>query len=266
MGIPFYFKMLMSKYPAISSIRSSADNLFFDFNSIIHQAIQINDANKTVFSMDNIFPHIISQVEDVVNAIKPRESVYLVIDGHCPMAKMHQQRKRRYLSQNMNSLHVTPGTHFMDDLNARLTNYINEKNANTNANKKALCWVLSDSNEEGEGEHKIFQFIKDHNTTDNVVYGLDADLIMLSIIATTHTLQRVSLLRDNVWINIELLINAIKKEYNNIHIDDYIVICMMFGNDFMPPLSYLKVNAQDFDIVLKNFANSITTTSRKYIV
>jgi len=207
--------------------------------------------------MDHIFPHIIRQVEDIVNTIKPNEAVYLVIDGHCPMAKMHQQRKRRYLSQNMNSLHVTPGTRFMDDLNLRLTNYINSKNANnaSGANKQRLCWVLSGSNEEGEGEHKIFEFIREHNTTNNVVYGLDADLIMLSIIATSssNTSQRVSLLRDNVWIDIQLLIDAIKKEYNNISIDDYIVICMLFGNDFVPPLSYLKVNVEDFDIVLKRF-------------
>ena len=44
--------------------------------------------------------------------------------------------------------------------------------------------ILSSSNEIGEGEHKIFNYIRENkfNHTDYiVVYGLDADLIMLSL-------------------------------------------------------------------------------------
>ena len=40
------------------------------------------------------------------------------------------------------------------------------------------------SDEPGEGEHKIFEFIRNNNHTNQntLVYGLDADLIMLYLI------------------------------------------------------------------------------------
>ena len=56
--------------------------------------------------------------------------------------------------------------------------------------------IFNDSSEAGEGEHKIMQYLKHQNNSDiNIVHGLDADLIMLSIIThinniylTKHTL------------------------------------------------------------------------------
>ena len=46
---------------------------------------------------------------------------------------------------------------------------------------KIKC-ILSDSNERGEGEHKIIHYIKNNNINNNIcIYGLDSDLIMLSL-------------------------------------------------------------------------------------
>ena len=43
--------------------------------------------------------------------------------------------------------------------------------------------IISTSNEVGEGEHKLFQYIRDipHFNDTTVIYGLDADLIMLCL-------------------------------------------------------------------------------------
>ena len=52
--------------------------------------------------------------------------------------------------------------------------------------KDEIQIIVSDSSVPGEGEHKIFNYIKDPDnkidtSLNQVVYGLDADLIMLSL-------------------------------------------------------------------------------------
>jgi 5'-3' exonuclease len=45
--------------------------------------------------------------------------------------------------------------------------------------------ILSTSDNPGEGEHKLFQYIRDypekHAKETTVIYGLDADLVMLAM-------------------------------------------------------------------------------------
>lgn len=71
-------------------------------------------------------------------------------------------------------------TLFMKELNDAIKNYFSEP---SKYNVKRL--IISTSSEAGEGEHKIFQYIRDneveHSESHTVIYGLDADLIMLSI-------------------------------------------------------------------------------------
>ena len=49
--------------------------------------------------------------------------------------------------------------------------------------------IMSSSNEHGEGEHKLFHHIKKCDYSNDLValYGLDADLIMLSIFHLQNT-------------------------------------------------------------------------------
>ena len=56
-----------------------------------------------------------------------------------------------------------------------------------------LNTIISSSNIPGEGEHKIYQYMRDtpdyHKDTNTVIYGLDADLIMLSLKHTQNYLH-----------------------------------------------------------------------------
>ena len=75
-----------------------------------------------------------------------------------------------------------------------------------NVKSLKVKYIISDSNEPGEGEHKIMNYMDKLNKDSiNVVYGLDADLIMLSMIRN----HKVYLLRERelliilkIWIQI----------------------------------------------------------------
>lgn len=272
MGIPFYYKTLINKHNGVvSSINANSkiecDRLFFDFNSIIHQSSQWVIKNVTDLEMKGqsleklIFNKITETVDMIVKIIKPRNLVYIAIDGVCPRAKMHQQQKRRYMNawkaeqlgidnSKWDSNCITPGTNFMKHLDKHLTEYVHAKNNN---------WKLSGSNEAGEGEHKIFKFInetpeREHKYND-LIYGLDADLIILSLISKNA--HNITLLRDenenelnsfNV-LSIKALADSIHNEYQ-ISIEEYVFLCSLLGNDFLPPLSYMSIKNDDIDHVI----------------
>lgn len=265
MGIPFYFKSITNKYPYTINrkIPDHVKCLFFDFNSVIHQAAQSAIAMETTSTeLHNIiFDQIIKHVQVVVDKVQPEELVYIAVDGLCPMAKMHQQRKRRYMTSwrldKLNQHHpywdsncITPGTKFMNALDAQLTTYATQRS-------HQVKWVVSGSDIEGEGEHKIFQYIKNNKPDNSVIYGLDADLIMLSMISMERMPEsHVTLLRDDLTVDIAALMSSIKKEHC-ISINNYIFICTLLGNDFLPPLSYLKIKNNDIDTLVTLFSKQL---------
>ena len=170
MGIPSYFSYIIRTYSNI--IRKECGRvqlLLMDCNSIIYDAYRDlqEEYKKTPFEIstleDRIIKMTIHRICDYIVFISPEKLAYITFDGVAPMAKMDQQRERRYKTAFFgsnkdiwNTSNITPGTPFMKKLSASVTKYFSIKHDHlSNINIRTSC-----SDEPGEGEHKLFQYIR----------------------------------------------------------------------------------------------------------
>lgn len=286
MGIPYFFKALIDRHrDLIVPWRSQrVSRLFLDYNCLIHQCANLVASTPCYRDIDLynlVIQSTLLYTQQVVQMVNPHAMVYIAVDGPCPRAKMQQQRKRRYLAswrsemfptQQTHQPHnqpkickwdsnvVTPGTEFMHLLMHHLTVFTRQQNLYRQHHNNPL-YILTTSDEFGEGEHKIFHYLDKnppkHPNQIDLVYGLDADLILLSLLRTNHNIM---LLRETQNFNTKhnnhqqspfLLFNTTKlRQYINIPLHDYIVLCSLLGNDFVPPLSYLKIKDHALDQIM----------------
>ncbi len=201
MGIPSYFSFIVKNHINIIKKLSTnpirVDNLYLDCNSIIYDSVYKLDASVLSSDIVNaIINNVINSIKEYIKQLNPTNSIMIAFDGVAPVAKLEQQRSRRFKSLYTNNIAksilkktdadpwnttaITPGTVFMKTLDERVKKAFNEP---SQFNLNSI--IFSGSNEYGEGEHKIFKHIRDnstdHQNKNTVIYGLDADLIMLSI-------------------------------------------------------------------------------------
>ena len=233
MGIPYYYKCLIDKYPYIkSNVKPDVDIFCIDYNGLIHPvAHDTHDMNNDF--INNLWNKTVQLVEQV----NPLQHSFIFVDGVAPLAKIHQQRKRRYLKNNtgntFDSNCITCGTPFMNNLMDFLLT------------KKTDKIHLSTSYENGEGEHKMMSYLYNKKEELNVIiHGLDADLILLSMMNSRDNLH-IYLMRENIgargiteYVSIDKLKHAIIKEWNDIFpnnsLHNYCYIMSILGNDFIP--------------------------------
>ena len=152
---------------------------------------------------------IILYIEKLIDYIDPKIGVYIAIDGPVCLAKIKQQRQRRFRSIHdkilfdkiktkhkvkipyyWNNSAISPGTKFMNKLHLKILEFIKDYKI-----KKNIKIIYSSSNVPGEGEHKLLDYIKENKSNDYsyVTYGLDADLIFLMFVTQS---DKIYLLRE----------------------------------------------------------------------
>jgi 5'-3' exoribonuclease 2 len=327
MGIPCYFLQIVKKYKNIikntSLLTGCVDHFYADCNGIVYDVIRsITFANKTLDAYETeVIVAVCHKIQSYIDAFQPKERIIVAFDGVAPVAKLNQQRERRYKSwltgelqkqiekksaskkapsvQSVetstfwNTSSITPGTAFMKKLNSHVT-------AHFMSNPKVL---VSTSDVCGEGEHKMFQYIRDlaneHKNKTTIIYGLDADLIMLCL-NHLHISERIFLYREtpefiksvdntldqaaDYYIDIPELAQSIIKYMNGMHeqqdqvsakiefqsekcrMFDYIFICFMLGNDFMPHFPALNIRTGGIDTLLDAYRQTIGSSPGECII
>jgi 5'-3' exonuclease len=366
-----------------------------DCNSIVYDAVRVCPPimhGKVQEFESELIQIVCRKIEEYIHLINPSEKVIIAFDGVAPVAKLNQQRERRYKSwftsmiekrfqslqdkvhntnhnssktnvTEWNTSSITPGTEFMKKLNSTIHTHFSAiamaatyKGANTDTNADAdtdtnsktktntaagpgtnkttdniiPCQIiLSTSDKYGEGEHKIYEFIRMnpeyHRDTTTVIYGLDADLIMLTL-NHLHIAPNLYIYRDtpefissldselstseNYFFDIPLFSKTLEEhmritldrpdeephelqqsqsqsqsqqqqpqpqpqpqqqqqqQQQQVHVSavtDYIFMCFMLGNDFMPHFPSMNLRTNGMDILMNAYRACFVNT-KEYLV
>lgn len=281
MGIPSYYKRLYDSNPQLVQKRVSnagADILLFDFNCLIYHCVR--GPRMPVYSVETkdewetaLFQEIKRYVLKIWEvAGKPRE-VFLAVDGVVPMAKIRQQRLRRFKSVwlagkeveagvrvgGWDTNQITPGTEFMEKLSRELQTLC-----------KARGWTVSGAEEPGEGEQKLMEWLRRRGDLAGLsvcVYGLDADLIVLSLLHLSGApCKSWKLLREAAefgmgkaegdvfsTFDVKLLLGivcesaAVVADRRCDFMMDYVCGMSLLGNDFLPHSLSVKIKEGGYD-------------------
>jgi 5'-3' exonuclease len=276
-------------HPCVANILEKYKEGMLEINETMYLRTQVEE---------HIWKKITSTINDMIEQIKP-EYLYVAIDGVAPMGKILQQRQRRYrflfdkkikintnpsstnelediitrtiLKKNgieepilpLSSIELTPGTDYMERIHIKMKKYMEC------LGKQGIKYIYSSYHDEGEGEHKILQYIKKNLTQSDsiVIYGLDADLLFLSLgIGSEYDLYVMR--EKQVFSNKEVDLDEVP-EYNFVEIkelhklisnleistNDFIVLCYLIGNDFLPGLLTTDVKKGGLDKIFRAWNN-----------
>ena len=266
MGIPSFYRHLVKTNPLLIKQTNTVlpSVLALDLNCAIYHCLA-KLQKKTPFRIsekaefeDKLIIMVIQYIVKLRDHVQPTNLLYVAVDGVVPMAKIRQQRMRRFKSVwvsveearikgtadiGWDRNAITPGTQFMDNLTFRLEEWSKKQ--------IGIKTVISGVQESGEGEQKIMSYLRSEGVTGEViVYGLDADLIILCLWHFQEYGWSFKLLREEVemkggvklnengeenllYFDINMLASILTRKWA-IQLKDYVGAMSFLGNDFVP--------------------------------
>lgn len=261
-----------------------------DKNEKINELSEKELDKKIIHKIKNKLIYLIDNFTEKDNL----KQIYLAIDGVPTLGKIMEQRRRRYLGYVIQEIKkeifkkykkklskkklkyidskvsfdkskISPATKFMYELSKELKSFTFRNKINSifnNVNK----YIVSDYNEYGEGEMKIFWNCEDNS----VIVSPDSDVTLLGLLLTNNK-KNIYILRHNQQKSIyemidvnklrENLINYISKKiiikntnYNRI-IKDIVILFTFFGNDFIQKVRSIDVKS-GFEEIINLYINS----------
>lgn len=319
MGIPSYFSYIihnhagvLCKYVNLFQQQLRFARLYMDCNSILYDSYRtIPDvSSKTLYELETeILAQTCIQIEHYITQIRPTETVYIAFDGVAPVAKMEQQRNRRYKSwfetaviqqiegkdnslfdPTKTSCMFTPGTPFMNRLSSHMKQHFKGQ-------EKRLCvkeLIIATPDEPGEGEHKLYAHMRIKPTEEPcAIYGLDADLMMLSMFHLTYC-PKIYIFREApqfaqkllkqqdidvkhtekdepLFLDMGKMARSIANEMrcsapDNHRMYDYVFMCFFLGNDFLPHFPAMNIRTGGIDALMDTYRAIIGNVPERFLL
>lgn len=200
---------------------------------------------------------------------------------------------------------ITPGTDFMLKLSLALQKWVEYKMETDPFWKSGAQVLVSGPDVPGEGEHKVMDFIRESQASyeqdpsnveglyepgwTHVLYGLDADLIMLGLVTheknfmllrekmsvvmagrgrnkyrkkkdimeyTRHDFELLELssLRKLLAIQFRKFSDRFESKYSlNRIVDDFVFMCMLVGNDFLSHCPHLEIDGGAISLMMTTY-------------
>lgn len=261
---------------------NSVEVLYIDANSLCYDALEViyakgpyeklnaDDVRIQNFSTlhRKCYKLIYILICELITTVSPFDLVVVCFDGPVPVAKMWQQKQRRYESAlNLDAFStfdtnaLTPGSTWMKGLMEFLEDSFERLTLHPSQYHVPQKIVLSSDLVSGEGEHKIVKKIRESKTNPKTVfYGMDSDIVLLCLTLVSERnielyicnefsstqlkeyqeeskveyLERKQ--RRESFISVNKLNDTIKKELHNREncIKDFVFCCTLIGNDFLP--------------------------------
>jgi len=315
MGVPSYFAYIIRNHPNIIKklflgvqIQQNFERLYMDCNSILYDSyyeIKHPENMEEDVLYKTILDKTTTKIEDYIYKIKPRDTLFIAFDGVAPFAKMEQQRNRRYKSwyqtfmdqdqgqdpsSKITTSMFTPGTKFMQLLSVHMeTHFLKQEHK-----YRVREILIATPREAGEGEHKLYEHLRKYPMREKVaaIYGLDADLIMLSLFHLSFV-ENIFVFREapeflkasigpdsgkgeteskELWgLDMVKLGNSIANEMACIYPDnhrmyDYVFLCFFLGNDFLPHFPALNIRTQGIQRLMDTYRMCIGNKPNCFLI
>lgn len=198
-------------------------------------------------------------------------------------------KHNKQVLEGWNNSAITPGTEFMEKLHYKILDWAKK-------NKRKI--IYSSCKTPSEGEHKLLQFIRENIRNEKkfsyVMYGLDADLIFLCLSTNANDMYllreatefdskshrddlnfvSIDVMKELIIDTMEYLVtdkntkgDIIEEKFHNNVINDFIFICYLLGNDFLPHLPALDIYSNGLDILLEKYMELIGNHGyKKFII
>lgn len=242
-------------------------SLAIDVNEILYRQVS-HQKNEDIL-------HACKYIVKLIAFFDP-EHTYLALDGVPPCSKVRVSRQRRFLmpeeitkrrkigaivnrylksnkqpKEAINTNYITTGSSFLNAFEKKLGEYMQLVYPNRNIE-------ISGCSIAGEGEHKIFKYLKasrnlSHNSSDyDVIYGNDSDFMILGPASKLNQLLwcRPNEFNGQVYvIDFDMSLRCICGSGRPI--EDLVVLLSLFGNDVVPSITPLYIRNGDLAEIIK---------------